>query len=171
MLSSLDLLLLPSIEEGITTVYRLREEAGLSPGTTLPALRRLEKSRLIRKAPAATRSKAELVVTITGKRELASGMKDLLSTAVKDPPPELEAVLRLFAMASSRGLASLAKALLGAASEGRKTRLEKLAALNKGRRSPKLSAKYASLVRLWEVERIKAEIRLLERLAPSPRTR
>src|SRR5581483_5425987 len=50
--------------------------------------------------------------------------------------------------------------------EGRKTRLEKLAALNKGRRSPKLSAKYASLVRLWEVERIKAEIRLLERLAP-----
>jgi len=40
MSSALDLLVLAAIEEGINTVYRLRERAGLSPGTTSPTIHR-----------------------------------------------------------------------------------------------------------------------------------
>ena len=50
MSSALDLLVLAAIEEGINTVYRLRENAGLSPGTTSPTIRRLVEEGMIRKA-------------------------------------------------------------------------------------------------------------------------
>ena len=72
MSSPLDLLVLAAIEEGVNTVYRLRENVGLSPGTTSPTIRRLVKEGMIRKGRAGKRGKSELVLTAAARAALTS---------------------------------------------------------------------------------------------------
>src|SRR6476660_433208 len=125
MSSALDLLVLAAIEEGINTVYRLREHAGLSPGTTSPTISRLAKEGMIRKGRTGKRRKSELVLTAAGRAALNSQLDSVLVSALQDLPTDIESVLRLAALASTRGLRAEAAAILVAAATWLSSRLDK----------------------------------------------
>jgi DNA-binding MarR family transcriptional regulator len=170
MSSPLDLLVLAAIEEGVNTVYRLREHAGLSPGTTSPTIHRLAKEGMIRKGRIGERGKSELVLTAAGRAALSSQLGPSLNSALRDLPPDLESVLRLAALASTRGLRAEAAAILVVAATWRSSRLGKEAALTPAKRAGS-ALQYANFSRMWEAIRVKTEIRFLKRLATQLRSR
>jgi DNA-binding PadR family transcriptional regulator len=171
MHSSLEIFLLALIDDGVNTTYRLREEAGLSLGTTNPALERLEREALIKKARPGARGRLEYSLARSGHAILATELELMLTAAAKKPPADLEAVLRLTAMASARATKRQAQAILRAAYAVRAQRIRKLRAPGPSSQGPRRPILYRSFLKKWEIERTAAEIRIIQHLQKSIRTK
>lgn len=121
--SSLDLFLLQLISSGIDTPYLFRERGQLSIGATLPALQRMEGNGLVARKQKEGRNKQRYSITAKGKRHLAKHLPPLLADFVKQPPTELESLLRAVALGCEQVKAKAVIAMLvGAAKERRKRR-------------------------------------------------
>jgi DNA-binding PadR family transcriptional regulator len=89
MRSSLELLLLSFVCQGLRTPYDLKARAGLSLGSTIPALERLNQAKLL-KCSKGPRGSNVYEITLTGVKALETGWKDLSIMPVSDS----DAVLR-----------------------------------------------------------------------------
>jgi len=94
--NDLDLFVLALIESGISTPYELKTTAGLSPGATIPALRRLLEESLILKGKPGPRGRTGHKITAEGRRYLNIGWKDLIEDG---PSGDLDADLRVALLA------------------------------------------------------------------------
>jgi DNA-binding PadR family transcriptional regulator len=92
----LDLFLLALLRQDVNTPYRLVATARLSPGATIPALRRLEKAGLARRGRAGARGRAEYVITVAGRRHLESEWRSLLDPTAS---ADIEAIFRTATLA------------------------------------------------------------------------
>jgi DNA-binding PadR family transcriptional regulator len=161
--SVLDLYILSLLDRGLQSPYDLHSKGGLSLGSTLPALRRLEEAGLVRKkvpAGSGKRPRYWFQVSAAG-RELARGgwipmLRDL-------PPSDFDAVLRLVDVAQHCEARStdLAVFLEVAASIRRPTR--------SGTSVPNRLLDSVITREAWDVVRLKAEARFLLGLAKSLR--
>lgn len=125
MRSSLELLLLTLIRDGLGTPYELKTRADISLGSTVPALARLEDAGLVKasKTPQ-SRSIRRFNITVEGARTLKNEWRQQLNSS----PNDIESVLRIAYLAllndeteecaeflkrsaeQAKGLATLAKA-------------------------------------------------------------
>jgi hypothetical protein len=90
--NDLDLFALALIDCGISTPYELKIAAGLSPGATVPVLRRLLESRMVLLGKPGARGRLDHKITADGRRYLQSGWKDLVDNG---PSSDLDADLRV----------------------------------------------------------------------------
>ena len=79
--NDLDLFVLALIDNGVSTPYDLKKAAGLSPGATIPVLRRLLESRMVLPGKPGARGRRNHKITAEGRRYLQSGWKDLVTKA------------------------------------------------------------------------------------------
>ncbi len=89
MRSSLELLLLSFVEQGLRTPYELKARAGLSLGSTLPALARLEQAKLLSRSEG-PRGSMVYEITRAGARAVSKEWKNLPTPSALDT----EGVLR-----------------------------------------------------------------------------
>ncbi|MGB6132888.1 MAG: hypothetical protein WBG54_13990 [Acidobacteriaceae bacterium] len=94
--SDLDLFVLALVADGVSTPYRMQIDAGLSPGATIPALRRLVQSGLALQGKPGPRGRTEHRITAAGRRRLNSGWSDLIEGG---PTGDLDADLRVALLA------------------------------------------------------------------------
>jgi len=94
--NDLDLFALALIESGISTPYELKSAAGLSPGATIPALRRLLEGGLVLQEKAGPRGRMGHRITAEGRRYLNNGWKCLIENG---PSGDLDADLRVALLA------------------------------------------------------------------------
>jgi DNA-binding PadR family transcriptional regulator len=92
----LDLFVLALVAEGVSTAYEMMVAAGLSPGATIPALRRLLASRLVGQSKPGPRGRTAHRVTAAGRRHLKTGWQPLIDAG---PSGDLDADLRVALMA------------------------------------------------------------------------
>jgi DNA-binding PadR family transcriptional regulator len=92
----LDLFVLALIAEGVSTPYELMAAAGLSPGATIPALRRLLSSCLIERSKPGPRGRTAHRITAAGRRHLKTGWQPLIEAG---PSGDLDPDLRVALMA------------------------------------------------------------------------
>lgn len=94
--SDLDLFVLALIESGIATAYELQRAAGLSPGATIPALRRLVERGLAQQGRSGARGRIAHRITSAGRRHLQAGWRELVDAG---PSGDLDADLRVALLA------------------------------------------------------------------------
>ncbi len=99
MHSSLELLLLAQVRDGITSPYQLKLHSHLSLGSTVPALNRLKAEGLLGVYNRGARGLREFTITSKGKRVLATEWEKLLSQAMSDT----ESILRVAFLAWING--------------------------------------------------------------------
>ncbi|WP_263367959.1 PadR family transcriptional regulator [Edaphobacter bradus] len=158
----LDIFILSLLDRGYETTYHLQRQAGLSLGSTVPALRRLEARRLITRQETLTlgaRPKHSFALTPAGKKLARSGWKPLFDPGRAD---DLDAILRIAEMARANGVESAEiREFLERSS---RTRLE--AARTQG---DSLAAdepqKYVTTRSRWNRARLEAEAKFLAGLA------
>ena len=92
----LDLFILALIECGVSTAYELKTAADLSPGATIPALRRLVGGDLVVTGTPGPRGRTGYAVTTEGRRYLKSGWGGLITAG---PSGDLDADLRVALLA------------------------------------------------------------------------
>jgi DNA-binding PadR family transcriptional regulator len=90
--SDLDLFVLTLIASGVSTPYSLKAAADLSPGATIPALRRLLAEGMVVQAKPGPRGRADHKITAAGRRRLKSGWRVLID---EGPSGDLDADLRV----------------------------------------------------------------------------
>ena len=172
--SVLDLFILSLLDRGLETPYDLNRQGGLSLGSTVPALRRLESAGLIkRKAPVGSskRPRHWFQLSVTGKKLARSGWKVHLKASSH---PDFDAVLRVVDMAQHY----LAKpidivAFLEAAASERRSQARPRAS---GPSDTYNSFGLVTTRESWDVVRLRAEAKFLigwgESLGkPLPKTR
>lgn len=111
--STLELFLLAAVDEGCATAYDLHAQAGLSVGSTQPALQRMVKRGWLAVEVSGGRGRMRHALTVKGKKELSS-WKQCVDSVLKTPPSSGEDLFRLVAVAWSRGDKSRARRLLNA---------------------------------------------------------
>jgi DNA-binding PadR family transcriptional regulator len=94
--SDLDLFVLALVADGVSTPYRMQIDAGLSPGATIPALRRLLTSGFVLQSKRGPRGRTEHRISASGWRHLNSGWQPLVDAG---PGGDLDADLRVALMA------------------------------------------------------------------------
>ncbi len=94
--SDLDLFVLALVASGISTLYELKTAADLSPGATVPALRRLLGDGLVVRGESGPRGRMEHRITAAGRRRLNNGWRNLID---RGPSGDLEANLRVALLA------------------------------------------------------------------------
>ena len=164
--SLLDLYILSLLDRGLETSYDLQRRGGLSLGSSLPALRRLEGGGLVRKTGAVGTSKRPR----NGYQLSAAGRK-LARTAwiplLKDPPPtDLDALLRLADLATHHGAKVTAIASLLTRSAKDRALLSKRASAGKVKEGAP-SLLYLATRNGWDSGRLAAEAKFLLSLAKS----
>lgn len=92
----LDLFVLAFIDSGISTPYELKSAANLSPGATIPALRRLVNDRLAIQAKPGPRGRTDHKITAEGRRRLKEGWRQLIEQGSSG---DLDADLRVALLA------------------------------------------------------------------------
>jgi DNA-binding PadR family transcriptional regulator len=92
----LDLFLLALVESGISTPYELMTAADLSPGATIPALRRLVTEGLVIQGRPGSRGRTDHRITAAGRRRLKDGWQELIE---QGPSGDLDADLRVALLA------------------------------------------------------------------------
>lgn len=92
----LDLFVLALLESGVSTPYELKTAADLSPGATIPSLRRLIDEGLVSAAKPGSRGRTVHKITAEGRRRLKEGWRDLID---QGPTGDLDADLRLALLA------------------------------------------------------------------------
>jgi hypothetical protein len=90
--SDLDLFVLALVAEGLSTPYEMLVTAGLSPGATIPALRRLLTSGFVLQSKPGPRGRTVHRATATGRRHLKTGWQPLIDAG---PSGDLDADLRV----------------------------------------------------------------------------
>ena len=95
MLSNLEYFILTLVDSGINTPYDLMAKAGISVGSSLPALRRLEKGESIKASSAGARGAVRFTILPYGKEQLSTE----LANQLKSHPSDLESMLRLVCLA------------------------------------------------------------------------
>lgn len=88
----LELFILALIDSDVSTPYELRQMAGLSPGATIPVLRRLLESGLAVAGKSGTRGRMAYKITALGRKRLKGGWKELIAAG---PSCDLDADLRV----------------------------------------------------------------------------
>jgi DNA-binding PadR family transcriptional regulator len=167
--SILDLFILSLLDRGLETSYDLHIHGGLSLGSTIPALRRLETAGLVRKkdpAGSSRRPRHWYQLSAAGRKLAKNGWITLL----KDRPPgDFDAVLRLADLAAhyERKPADIAQ-LLERASKDRILSSKQASA---GKNQDGLaSLLYVVTSNGWDASRLAAEAQFLSRLAKSVST-
>jgi DNA-binding PadR family transcriptional regulator len=100
--SDLELFVLALIVRDINTPYLLRENAGLSPGATVPVLNRLASDGYLRRGEPESRRRAEYQITPKGQRYLETAGARQLQGPI---PADMEAILRIATLAVLSGAA------------------------------------------------------------------
>jgi len=118
-LTTVDVFLLALIDGGATTVYTMNRAAGLSIGTALPAIRRLEVEGLIAQHKPEARRKQTLSLTSVGRKALKDQRPRVIEAGIRKPPRELNSVLRLASLALGTGDRESCVAILRAAAANR----------------------------------------------------
>ena len=88
----LELFVLALIDDGVSTPYELQQAAGLSPGATIPVLRRLFEGGLVLLGKAGTRGRMAYKLSAPGSQRLKGGWKKLIADG---PSGDLDADLRV----------------------------------------------------------------------------
>src|ERR1035441_799764 len=163
----LDLFVLSQLDRGLQTPYDLLQQGGLSLGSVIPALRRLEKAGLVRKkatpAGSSRRPRHGYELSAAGRKLARTGWTPLLKDR---PPSDLDAVLRLADLAQHYGakVADIASLFERAARD--RAVLSKQASVERGKSGvgPVL---YVATRNTWDACRLAAEARFLAGLAKS----
>lgn len=113
--SANEMFILSMIECGVDTVFGLQTTAGLSPGTSVPLLRRLAEGGLVRRPSARVQRKLRFTVTPRGEQHLNQNWR----RAVNDTAPDLSEIVRMFWVAQQQGEQHAVYALDAAASRRR----------------------------------------------------
>ena len=92
----LDLFVLALVDSGVSTPYELQQAAGLSPGATVPALRRVAERGLVLAGKAGPRGRMAYKLTAAGRQLLKEGWKELLAGG---PSCDLDSDLRVALLA------------------------------------------------------------------------
>ncbi len=98
--TDLDLFVLALIRSGISTPYALQQEAGLSPGATIPAIQRMLEAGFVRQGKPGPRGRTDARITAAGKKQLKSGWRSLIDAG---PSGDLDSDLRVALLAISEG--------------------------------------------------------------------
>ena len=105
--SDLDFFVLALIESGLTTPYELQISAGLSPGATIPALRRLVEGGWTSPAKPGPRGRTEHRITTAGRRHLETSWRQLIEDGPSgDGDADLRVALLALFVGGDRRLAS-----------------------------------------------------------------
>lgn len=94
--SDLDLFVLALIESGVSTPYELKSAAEISPGASIPALRRLLSERLVVQGKPGSRGRTDYQITAQGHRRLKDRWRELVD---QGPSGDLDADLRVALLA------------------------------------------------------------------------
>jgi len=170
--SDLDLFVLALIEGGLTTPYELQISAGLSPGATIPALRRLVAGGWASQAKPGPRGRTEHRITAAGRRQLESSWRQLIEDG---PSGDGDADLRIALLAVFVGRDRvLAAEFLRSAAEKKRSSFEATRRRESEPDQPPLAASYQRLraealksVALAQASGIEA---MAKRLPASPRS-
>jgi DNA-binding PadR family transcriptional regulator len=158
----LDVFVLSLLDRGCNTPYELQRHAGLSQGAAIPALRRLSRANLIRKAEeesATKRPRHRYTLTSAGRRTLTAESKSCLSLEVV--PTDLDTILRLADLAMYRRIRRMnVAAMLTDAAEQRE-RTASAARTQTGQPT----SEYLRFRRFCDVARLNAEAHALRALA------
>lgn len=163
--SVLDLFILSLLDRGLETSYALQRRGGLSVGTTIPALKRLEEAGFVRKTGvegAGKRPRHGYQVSAAGRQLARSAWKaHLKSTSHLD----LDAVIRVADMARhyDGSAAKIASFLDAAALERRSPSRLRISNTNETGHS----FEHVTMQGVWNVFRLKAEMKFLAGLAKS----
>jgi DNA-binding PadR family transcriptional regulator len=164
--SVLNLFILSFFDRGFETAYDLQRHAGVSLGSSLPALRRLEAASLVKSKPQVGSSKRlrhQFELTAAG-RKLARG--GWIAPLKGQSPGDFDSILRLVDVAQhcQAKVADVA-AFLDAASSARRS------SARSGRTGSQTRAYLGVMAtrKAWDASRLKAEAKFLAELANSLR--
>jgi DNA-binding PadR family transcriptional regulator len=167
--SILDLFVLSLFDRGLETPYDLQRQAGVSLGSSVPALRRLEAAGFIKKRKIVAPSKRprhSYQLSTAGRKLARSGWIVLLKD---QPPSDVDAVLRLADLASQyKGKVSDIASLFERAARDRVLLSKRASAGKDNDGLPSLL--YVVARNDWEVARLVAEAKFLFNLAKSAST-
>ena len=94
--NDLDLFVLALLDSGISTPYDLKQLAGLSPGATIPAMRRLISQKLVIAGNAGARGRLAYKAKAEGRQYLRTAWRKLVEAG---PSGDLDADLRVALLA------------------------------------------------------------------------
>jgi DNA-binding PadR family transcriptional regulator len=157
--SVLDLFILSLLDRGLETSYTLQRTGGLSVGSTVPALRRLEEAGLVRKTGgivASKRPRYGYQVSAAGRKLARDGWK----VHLRAPNHlDLDAVIRVADMARhyDASTAAIATFLDAAASERRSPARLRIAKSNETGDS----FEHMTMQGAWNGFRLRAEVKFL----------
>lgn len=97
-LSSLELFLLAAVKEGCGTAYDLHAQAGLSVGSTQPALQRMVKKGWLDVETVGARGRMQHHLTATGRKQLAA-WRQHVDLAIQEPQGDIDGLFRLMSVA------------------------------------------------------------------------
>ncbi len=132
-------------------------------GAALPALRRLLARKLVFRGKAVARGKAEYQLTDAGRKALASWL-ELLGRYRKEPPSDAESVLRIAALAWTRGKKREAVELLEQAIQRWIEASKSAAAQRPSKSVHDLSSLYRWMVLTGDAGRTQGEARALRQI-------
>ena len=151
----LDLFVLALIESGVSTLYELKSAADISPGASIPTLRRLVSEGLVIQGKPGSRGKTDHRVTTAGRRRLKSGWRELIE---EGPSGDLDADLRVALLALYLGHDHrLAVAFLRQSAAKRLETVEKRKEPEGAASIPLLALRYRQLRSIAAGELIKGE--------------
>lgn len=155
------------VDRGLQTSYALQRDGGLSVGSTIPALRRLEEAGLIKRTEVTAASKRPrhgYQLAAPGRKLASSGWIPLL----KDRPlTDLDAVLRLADLANHYGAKVVDIASLFHRAAKVRVVMSKQASAATVKDGVAASLLYVSTKNDWDASRLAAEARFLTGLAKS----
>lgn len=111
--SSLELLLLALVRDGLGSPYELKSQSELSLGSTIPALDRLEKDGLLSASKPGARKSRRFTVTPQGQRLLQNEWGELQQRSTTD----LDSIVRIAYLTWMNGSAAEAATFLEGAAE------------------------------------------------------
>jgi DNA-binding PadR family transcriptional regulator len=165
MRSVLDLFILSLLDRGLQTPYDLHQQGGLSLGSTVPALRRLSDTGLIRKRDdtgTSKRPRHSYQLSAKGRTEVKTGwMKCLKTTKQLD----LDAILRVVDMAEHYN-AKTTEILLFLKRVVSERQASTKSAFHKSEGESESFA-HMAISTAWNVARLKAEAKFLADLSDS----
>ncbi len=114
--TTLELLVLGLVKQGIKTAYELKARAGISVGASHPLLKRLEQAGLLRCRRAQSgRHRQEFMLSAQGRALLKTATARQIRKARSEPPWDTESLLRIAAIGILSGRPREAKAVLAGA--------------------------------------------------------
>jgi DNA-binding PadR family transcriptional regulator len=162
--SVLDVFILSLFDRGLETAYDLQRQADVSLGSSVPALRRLEKAGLAKRTAQAGSSKRlryKFELTAAGRKLARAAWISLLKD---QPPSDFDSILRLMDVARHyQAKDADVVAFLDAASSERRSPTKSRRTRFQTRDSLGIMATREA----WDTSRLKAEAKFLAELAKS----